>query len=263
VFFWDDDFGTSMYPLCKHPKTGELFLGVRSYLVPMEGVWKSETGDSGTWEVFKPENNFVYSMAFDSSGNIYVGTGGAIYLTEDYGESWNYIGMGNTVSNMIILPDGGIFASGYEGSSPGVYYKSGDSTTFFKLTTGIPDPVGITQLSLINNKVFAVDAYEPNIYRSANTVANIGANEIEEKKNKFNIYPNPICKGGSITIAKLTNNKEKWDVTILNIHGRLEYQMQNIEGHLFEIQVRDLYPGIYLIKIQEGGELFSEKLIVK
>lgn len=83
--------------------------------------------------------------------------------------------------------------------------------------------------------------------------ASVNRNEI----SNFSMYPNPVS-GGKLTINTLSNASKK--IQVFDIIGK---QVLNtiLEGN--ELNVSNLYSGIYIIKILEEGKTATRKLVIK
>lgn len=73
----------------------------------------------------------------------------------------------------------------------------------------------------------------------------------------LSIYPNPVT-GGKVFISS-TKNQDKL-IEIFNVLGKSVYKTR-IRGR--EMDVSNLTPGIYILKIQEGKAKATRKLVVK
>ncbi|MBI3883953.1 MAG: putative Ig domain-containing protein, partial [Sphingobacteriales bacterium] len=82
----------------------------------------------------------------------------------------------------------------------------------------------------------------------------------EEKK--VLLYPNPVTQGILTVVASaLTGNTQ---VEILNIAGALvQTETVNVVNGQFQIYVAGLKPGMYLLRMPDGGKIITEVFIVK
>lgn len=81
----------------------------------------------------------------------------------------------------------------------------------------------------------------------------LGANA-QDKELGF--YPNPATQGKIIITSKTTGDK---DVQIFNVLGKLVLQQQVAR----EMNISNLTPGVYIVKIKEDETTVTRKLIVK
>jgi Secretion system C-terminal sorting domain len=73
----------------------------------------------------------------------------------------------------------------------------------------------------------------------------------------LDIYPNPVSNGRVFITSK--SNDEK-DIRIFNVIGKLVIQASLTTK---ELNVSSLPPGVYIIKITEGEQRATRKLIIK
>ncbi|MUP44604.1 T9SS type A sorting domain-containing protein [Gramella sp. BOM4] len=80
---------------------------------------------------------------------------------------------------------------------------------------------------------------------------------IETPIEGLSIYPNPVT-GGKVYISS-TKNQDKI-IEVYNVLGKAVHKTR-IRGK--EMDVSNLTPGIYILKIQEGTAKSTRKLVVK
>ena len=73
----------------------------------------------------------------------------------------------------------------------------------------------------------------------------------------LNLYPNPVSNGKVYITSKNDLDKE---VIIFDVLGKKAFQT-TISSK--ELNISNLSPGVYIIKINEGGATATRKLIVK
>lgn len=73
---------------------------------------------------------------------------------------------------------------------------------------------------------------------------------------ELGFYPNPVSSGKIFITSKTSLEKE---VTIFNVLGKQVLQ-QTVSK---EVNVSNLSPGVYILKIREGDTSISRKLIIK
>jgi PKD repeat protein len=91
----------------------------------------------------------------------------------------------------------------------------------------------------------------------------ISINNIGIKQNAmadiFSIYPNPAH--GALSIG-LKETKGAANVTILDINGKAVHSFSMEEGTRQELNLSDLSAGIYLVKVECGGLVSTQRLII-
>src|SRR5690554_4127103 len=76
-------------------------------------------------------------------------------------------------------------------------------------------------------------------------------------KTELNFYPNPVSDGKIfITSTTTTSNKE---VEIFDVLGKSVFKTTVVR----ELNISSLSPGVYLIKIKEGENSVTRKLVIK
>ena len=83
------------------------------------------------------------------------------------------------------------------------------------------------------------------------------ASTMEESPNVVKLFPNPSVDYIQVEIKNSTLQNPK--LTLYNIIGNpIDIEIEQKEGDLFEIQVKDLAPGYYLIAIKDEQTFFGE-----
>ena len=85
-----------------------------------------------------------------------------------------------------------------------------------------------------------------------------GLHDENSGRSEITIYPNP--SRGSFSV---TSESEISSVRVYNLVGNLIYTNDNIEKKSFEgINILSQGAGIYFVLVQEGGKVFSQKIVV-
>lgn len=89
---------------------------------------------------------------------------------------------------------------------------------------------------------------------------NISTAIVEEvKRPNVKIFPNPVSNNMSLAIQ---NEFSTASVSIFKLNGQKVYQSV-LNFHLNEIDMTKFEAGMYLVKIQQDKEIFTQKIIVK
>lgn len=80
----------------------------------------------------------------------------------------------------------------------------------------------------------------------------------QETIDGLNIYPNPVSTGRIYITSKSSLNK---DVEIYDVLGKKILSVTLTSSK--EVNIANLTPGVYIIKIKEGDATATRKLIVK
>ena len=95
----------------------------------------------------------------------------------------------------------------------------------------------------------------------------VGLNEIstESSQNTLNIFPNPTSN--QTTIFFKLHEQDEITLSLFSLSGQEIRQMfsgKKSQGtHRFEIDCSNLSNGIYLVKLQSGNEIITQKLLVR
>jgi hypothetical protein len=80
----------------------------------------------------------------------------------------------------------------------------------------------------------------------------------QETIDGLNIYPNPVSTGRIYITSKSSLNK---DVEIYDVLGKKILSVTLTSSK--EVNIANLTPGVYIVKIKEGDATATRKLIVK
>lgn len=199
----------------------------------------------------------AYSISLDDNGNVY--TTGNFYGTADFNPSTgtnnltaigttsdvfiskldasgNYVwagslgGTGDDIANSITADNAGnIYSTGYYVDS--VDFDPGAGTSFLNSNNGSAD-LYILKLSC-----------QPAVGLKA-----------KSKNNHISLYPNPATS--QVTISNL--DKEITTITITDVTGKI---IRSFTPNTSVIDLSMFPPGIYFVKIQQGKEFVTKKII--
>lgn len=79
----------------------------------------------------------------------------------------------------------------------------------------------------------------------------------EQQFENLNVYPNPVGNGHVYITSKTTAPK---DIEIFDVLGK---RVMDTTISSKELNVSSLSPGVYIIKIKEGDQRATRKLIIK
>lgn len=98
--------------------------------------------------------------------------------------------------------------------------------------------------------------------KSLNVIkANVGIKEIDPQIN-FSIYPNPA--ESELTISFANNNLEKTLISIYDVMGRIvSPEKSQIQNTIINVDISNLTPGIYLLKVVDGGRTTTKRFVKK
>ena len=87
--------------------------------------------------------------------------------------------------------------------------------------------------------------------------SSLAAKNQEQQFDNLNVYPNPVGNGHVYITSKTTEPK---DIEIFDVLGKRVIQTTIATK---ELNVSSLSPGVYIIKIKEGEQRATRKLIIK
>ena len=98
------------------------------------------------------------------------------------------------------------------------------------------------------------------------TYSNVIMVRKEEKKlTGINISPNPVFKGGSVTLSLNAENRKTVDIRVYNVAGKMVLRQQNqlnAGNNSISLNYLNLQSGIYTIQVVAEDEILSAKLSV-
>ena len=146
---------------------------------------------------------------------------------------------------------------------------AGDSIQWsFDWTAPLTDEGSITLYlsSLATNHSHSTagdDTYTKTLQLSSTST---GINTISMMENGFQIYPNPAS--GNVTIQYLLEENTTVKISILDIDGKevgvviSENQQAGEHNYLMDVTKKGYAPGVYVIKVNAGEQIFTKKLQV-
>ncbi len=188
---------------------GEIFAGSQGW-----GVFYSEDGGKN-WEtrnVGLHSNAWGNAFAFNSSGNIFLGTENGVYRSEDSGLTWQYLGRNNiSVSTITINANDHIFVHYQSG-----FLKSEDNgNTWTIMDMNFTDRYSIRDFAVAPNDDLFLLGAEDGVYRSSDNGENW--NKIENLDFKSRLKEITFNASGTIFIStenegvfRSTDNGNNW-----------------------------------------------------
>jgi hypothetical protein len=81
-----------------------------------------------------------------------------------------------------------------------------------------------------------------------------------KEKIEYKLYPNP--SSGIVKILSQNSNLEDAEIMVLDNQGQIVREIKGISGRLVEMDLSHLPKGIYLVKIKNGYQLETKKVII-
>ncbi len=92
-----------------------------------------------------------------------------------------------------------------------------------------------------------------------------GVDVLQPEKIAFNVYPNPAVD--QVNIAYTLTDKEEVEVSVMNIMGQemtsVVKESQAAGSYNFNVNVQNYPAGVYLVQINTGDKISTQKLIVE
>ncbi len=221
-------------------------------------------------------SDYVYSIAKDLNGNIWVGTNKGVSVFYNPGNIFEYSNLSDAVCPIIegfcLLRDETIKAIAVDGAdrkwlgtNNGVFLVNKDGTELI-------EHFNVKNSPLISNVINDI-AIEPNtgevfFATNAGVVSYMGnATEPKENANEVMVFPNPVKPDfdGYVIIRNLVNNSI---VKITTIDGRLVKELKSLGGQATwdrkDLIGNRVQPGIYLILIsdEQGKHTNIQKIAI-
>lgn len=221
-------------------------------------------------------SDYVYSMAKDKNGNIWVGTNKGVSVFYNPGNIFDNTNLSDATCPIIegfcLLRDETVKAIAVDGANRkwlgtnnGVFLVNKDGTELIQHFNEQNSP-------LISNVISDI-AIEPNtgevfFATSQGIVSYMGeATEGKENANEAFVFPNPVKKefDGNVTIRNVVNNSV---IKITTIDGRLVKELRSLGGQAIwdrkDLTGNKVEPGVYLILIsdEQGKNTNIQKIAI-
>lgn len=120
------------------------------------------------------------------------------------------------------------------------------------------EPVGCFEWC---NWIMCVKVNNDIIYNDGNACFNYVNIKNLSSGQLFNIYPNP--NPGNFTMILSGINDEDYSFKITNIIGETVFNIKNVRTKVVMIDISDQSKGTYIINVQAGNKVFTEKIIYR
>ena len=238
------------------------------YIVGKGKIFLKTTDGGNTWNnkvlEFVSDNNYSFNSVFftNTTTGYIVGQGGLILKTTDGGTSWSWISSPTYLSlQSVFFPDANTgYAVGGDYNSKSVIIKTFDAGLSWtvqtdKIITGLLKSVYFT-----NANTGYVAGTNGTILKTTDG-GTFSIREFPHQEACCKIFPNPA--NSKITIKREKNMHEKTLVCIFTITGEVVYKDNFATQNEIEIDVSSLLKGIYVVKLQDGNEIETKKLVIQ
>jgi hypothetical protein len=97
--------------------------------------------------------------------------------------------------------------------------------------------------------------------RDANNIEDNDSDKSPNTWESFQIYPNP--SPGLFTLHFDNGESTGFAVEITNMMGNVVYKKENMKTGNTAIDIREMPKGIYFVKVQADGKVYTEKVVVE
>jgi len=119
-------------------------------------------------------------------------------------------------------------------------------------------------LQINERMVGNVPTYLNTVYRDSARKSTVGITEANQSFNNLTLYPNPTNE--NTTLNYQLTNSSLVNIGVYSVDGRCVLKTfngeQNAGTHTMNLNVENLQPGIYLIRVESGGQEAVKKLVV-
>lgn len=182
-----------------------------------------------------------------------------ILISEDNGESWGQIQVGNNTVwnyiNSITCYNGGLLAGCY---GTGIYKSIDNGMTWVEINEGLPD-WSVQSIHIYGNYLYAGTTNAHVFRRPLSEIIT----SIQEDGNmeETNVYPDPVTGISKILIPDY--QQEQYSLTIYSVNGNLIKGNEHPSGNFFTISKSDFNKGCYFFSLKKNGiRVSSGKFIV-
>ena len=144
-------------------------------------------------------------------------------------------------------------------SSQNYDITDGTNTLVFRTAFSNADIIGEVIPSSSANSTGPASQFNTTFQIFGTSLANISLGVASNTINGFNVYPNPV-KGNSLTVT--TSSTEAKTVNIFNVLGRKVFS-QRFSSMNKIIDISGISAGVYIMKVSEGDNISTKKLIIE
>jgi len=213
-------------------------------------------------------NKLVNSLAINSTGHIFAGTGafstGSVFRSTDNADSWTEInnGLTNTpVNTLAINPSGDIFA----GATDGVFRSTDNGDTWTEINTGLTTTYVFSFAINSTGHIFA-GTFGGGVLRSIESTTSVReiAGELPSSFSLSQNYPNPF--NPTTTIEYALPRSGDVVLAIYNLRGeevsRFADGEQPAGYHSVIWNAANVASGIYFYRLQAGDFVQTRKMVL-
>ncbi len=232
-----------------------------------DGVWSSST-NTPNWSLTSAILPALsdYIVALDVSGStIFAGNvSGLPVLYRSTNNGLNWVQSDTNIFEdkpvYVIYNDGDNVYAGTEGV--GILQSNDNGVTWSEFNLGFRDGSGdwfcnqinVRSLAITPNNMFA--GTDCGVWKRSLTT--LGTNEFSDS-NQFLLYPNP--NNGKFKVNSNTTNLI--NVEVFNLLGKKILTKVNVKQASDEIDISNIPKGVYIVQIQDGNIIHTEKIVIQ
>lgn len=187
-----------------------------------------------------------------TNSKIFAATTDGIYVSENSGASWTYLGSQYFEEAYSLLHYNNVF---YAGTSNGVFLSKNDGKDWHPISQGLFKNSLVYNL-LVKDQLLYAGLYDGSVWRRS--LSEITRTNNQESAHPFSAFPNP-----TMGIFSITNLEDIESIEIYNWEGSRIYYDPNFKSKQSKIiDLSDQAPGVYFIRVKGNAKFFSEKLII-
>lgn len=227
--------------------------------------------DGNNWSLTLSDSLEVfYDIQVPSDSVCYIScTEGKIYKTENAGFSWTLIntGVNYTLKSMSFIDE----STGWVITNNASLYKTTNGGISWEQQTLPIDNMYLTlkQIKMLDEftgYIHGLDYLPPfGLYDIIFKTENGGVLNVYEKEGvNFELFPNPILKGKSITIS-LPKSENQVNIQLFSNSGKLvlEKTISNNINSNFQLPLHKIEVGIYYLKLNTENRTFTRKMVIQ
>ncbi len=238
-------------------------------VVDRNGNAKHSVNDGGSWESLSKPSGLLFNsvVAKPNAETLYATVtgytdGSKVFKSTDGGNSWENIsdGLPNVAMKRIVLKTDEDNETLFVGTELGVYWKNNTMSSWEKLGDNLPNViVNDLRINYADQDLY-IGTFGRSMWKI--NVSNLQQIEFTENKKPV-VYPNPVSDGN--LYIKVTSE-------LLNT-GHLQYKLYNVIGGIVSegkinnittnLKVKQVAPGLYMLKIYNETQALIKKLIIK
>ena len=218
-------------------------------------IWRS-TDNAATWvQLPTPSTSPLYGFDIDSLGNLFLGSGSAIYFSSDNGNNWSSLFTFPAIVTKIKLnkKTGLMYTVTIDSANhSSIYHSEDNGNSWTNISNGFPDTsfVYAIEFDLSDNVymgtltgIYKLNILNTTLPKTANT-------------EQLNIYPNPFSDQFSINGLAGENTT----INIYNLTGQKIYSAY-VFGSSTTIDLSPFNKGIYLLQLITSEKTVFKKII--